>query len=563
MKEMSIKIKGDKFASKKTFNLIKSLENALELNHKLPDWISQMSGMSGRKYRYLVNDLIQNTEDARYLEIGSWLGSTACSAAFGNKLKITCVDNWAEFNGPKDEFLKNIDKIKNENIVFNFIEKDFRKVNYRNIGKYNIYLFDGPHTEVDQYDGVIIAQPCLDDNYIIIVDDWNWGRVRAGSLSALNEVADIMLSIDIRTTHDDTTAVPPTHEKSDWHNGVYLAVCKKKPKIIIEGSSSIPKYWVNQQLQHWSNRKLAKDDYNNFVGSICNEYNTIYSLDINNTNITSQEVSHISKGHSVRFSLYFEYLKTLIKKFNFTESIKIPICIGDTPPNKNFEYPLFSFDKLGGSEKILIPDIDYLTSDRYRTILREDTNSYDQKNTIAKFAGSTTGVAEVSTDKSIDKILPRVRSAVFFKGSPLVSFKITEICQINDQKTIDYIANNGILSEKISWESQLKDKFLISIDGNGSTWSRVVKALCSNSVLLKYDSPRMQFYYDSLVPWLHYIPISSDHEIEKIVQSEIDNPGKYEYIAEASSKFARSYLNKEVIDFYVIELLRSFSKLFK
>ena len=146
--------------------------------------------------------------------------------------------------------------------------------------------------------------------------------------------------------------------------------------------------------------------------------------------------------------------------------------------------------------------------------------------------------------------------------SELVSFKITNICQTEDRHIIDHISKLGILSDRISWESQLDNKFLISVDGNGATWSRVVKALISNSVLLKYDSPRTQFYYDSLVPWLHYIPITTDQDVEKIVQSEIDDPGKYEYIAEASSKFATSYLNKEVIDCYLIELLRGFSKLF-
>ena len=41
-----------------------------------------MEGLSGRKYRSLINNLIQKIKDPRYLEIGTWLGSTACSAAF-------------------------------------------------------------------------------------------------------------------------------------------------------------------------------------------------------------------------------------------------------------------------------------------------------------------------------------------------------------------------------------------------------------------------------------------------------------------------------------------------
>jgi hypothetical protein len=228
MKETSIIYQGNKECSSNTFNIFKSIEKALALDHKLPDWISGMSGMSGKKYRYFVNNLIASLSDARYLEVGSWMGSTACSAAYGNKLNITCIDNWSQFNGPKEDFLRNIDNIKSNEITFNFIESDFRSIDYNNIGKYNIYLFDGPHERKDQYDGVICAQPCLDDDFILIVDDWNWLGVRQGTLEALEEIAEILFRIDIRTSQDDTAADPPHHEKSDWHNGVFIAACKKK-----------------------------------------------------------------------------------------------------------------------------------------------------------------------------------------------------------------------------------------------------------------------------------------------------------------------------------------------
>jgi len=563
MKETSIIYQGNKECSSNTFNIFKSIEKALALDHNLPDWISGMSGMSGKKYRYFINNLIASLSDARYLEVGSWMGSTACSAAYGNKLNITCIDNWSQFNGPKEDFLRNIDNIKSNEITFNFIESDFRSVDYNNIGKYNIYLFDGPHERKDQYDGVIYAQPCLDDDFILIVDDWNWLGVRQGTLEALEEIAEILFRIDIRTSQDDTAADPPHHEKSDWHNGVFIAACKKKIKNKIETTIAITKYWVNQQLIGWESGKISQEKYNVFTKDITAKYGYIYSFDIQNGEVRFDPRPHINDGCERRFNLYLEYLKRIALKSDFRGSIRIPICVGDCPPEQPLEYPIFSFDKTEGSEKILIPDTDYLVTNCYKSILSNDPQNFSEKFNRAIFAGSTTGGGGLSLQKIINKKVPRIKSAEYFKDSELVLFKITNICQTEDQQIIDYISNLGILIDRVSWESQINYKFLISVDGNGATWSRIVNALCSNSVLLKYDSPRTQFYYDSLVPWLHYIPISSDQEIEKIVQSEIDYPGKYEYIAEASSKFATSYLNKEVIDCYVIELLKSFSNLFK
>jgi uncharacterized protein YpbB len=101
------------------------------------------------------------------------------------------------------------------------------------------------------------------------------------------------------------------------------------------------------------------------------------------------------------------------------------------------------------------------------------------------------------------------------------------------------------------------------MDGNGATWTRIVKSLHSNSVLLKYESPRVQFYYNSLVPWLHYIPVSTDEDVLNIVKKEIEEPEKYEYIAKAGSEFAKAYLRKEVVDSYMIHLLQSFARLMR
>lgn len=200
---------------------------SIGLQHKLPDPIRYMQGMSGKKYRYFINNLIESMPDSRYLEIGSWAGSTACSAIWGNKCKITCVDNWSEFGGPRDTFFFYVNKCVNQDISFNFIEKDFRKIDYSAIDTYNIYMFDGPHSEQDQYDGIVLVQQALDDQYILIVDDWNMEQVRLGTTRALQDIGlKNIASIEIITRHDN---IHPDvgHQNSDWHNGYLIALINK------------------------------------------------------------------------------------------------------------------------------------------------------------------------------------------------------------------------------------------------------------------------------------------------------------------------------------------------
>lgn len=202
--------------------------DALAMNHKLPDWIRYMDGMSGKKYRYFINNLVAATPDARYLEIGSHAGSTACSALYGNKLRATCIDNWSEFGGPKDQFMSNIDQVLTDDIDFQFIEKDFRAVDYGSIGKYNIYMFDGPHLQQDQYDGIDLVKDALDDLYVLIVDDYNWSIIRNGTEAALDHVGHkVIAQIEVLTYIGDGHPVI-SHQYSDWHDGYLIALVSKK-----------------------------------------------------------------------------------------------------------------------------------------------------------------------------------------------------------------------------------------------------------------------------------------------------------------------------------------------
>lgn len=203
--------------------------NSMSMDFKIPDWIRYMDGASGKKYRYFINNLIGSLDDARYLEIGTWAGSTACSALYGNKVKTVCIDNWSEFGGPKDLFFSNIEKVKSSEIDFSFIESDFNAVDYNNIGKFNVYMYDGEHSRENQYKGISNVLPALDDTFLLIVDDWNWERVRSGTFDAISDNSlKIVCSIEIKTLQQEVWWAPDINGPySDWHNGYFIALIKK------------------------------------------------------------------------------------------------------------------------------------------------------------------------------------------------------------------------------------------------------------------------------------------------------------------------------------------------
>lgn len=205
----------------------KSLEAAMNYEGKLSEQILAMEGMSGKKYRYFINNLIASVPNARYLEVGSWAGSTFCSAIFGNDVTATAIDNWSQFGGPANMFFYNVAQSCSAQTRISILNKDFRQVDYTSLGKFNVYLFDGPHAFEDQRDGLEMALDALDNEFVFIVDDWNWEPVRGGTMTAIaNAGLTVVWAAEIRSTNDNSQP-EIQRQHSDWHNGYYIAILRK------------------------------------------------------------------------------------------------------------------------------------------------------------------------------------------------------------------------------------------------------------------------------------------------------------------------------------------------
>jgi hypothetical protein len=224
--ELNISKVGD-FTSPQALVLEQAYLMAMDQNTKLSDQVLTMPGMSGGKYRTLINRLIEKTHNARYLEIGSWKGSTACSAMYGNTVTATCIDNFTFGGFSKDDLVNNTNSVITDNINFTLLDGDFRQIDYNAIGKFNVYFYDGPHQEQDQYDGIVVVQPALDDTFTLIVDDYIDPIVQRGTIRAIKDLnLTVEASIELKTVNPTVT-----NEFSEWHFGYFMAVLKKKLKV--------------------------------------------------------------------------------------------------------------------------------------------------------------------------------------------------------------------------------------------------------------------------------------------------------------------------------------------
>ena len=196
----------------------------------LPPSVLQIQGMSGSSYRHFINSLLSSLPGSpTYLEIGVWGGSSFVSALYGNPSvsRATAIDNWSEFGGPKNIALDYIRAFVPSETEVLVIERDCWSLSAADIlalGPVDVYFFDGPHTQLDHYRALTDYFPALAETSVVLIDDWNFVDVRAGSEAAMKVLpVDVLYERTITTTRSSHTT-----PDSLWHNGLKMMVLKKK-----------------------------------------------------------------------------------------------------------------------------------------------------------------------------------------------------------------------------------------------------------------------------------------------------------------------------------------------
>ncbi len=210
-------------------HLEQCFKNAEAGKSKITNEILEMYGMTGYKTRHFYNNLL-DIADSRYLEVGTWAGSSVCAAMYGNRSNVVCIDNWSEFGGNeiKEIFLEYFDEYKGQNKAI-FIENDCFKVSFDSPVKFNIYLYDGGHAQDEHYKAVFQFLDHLDEIFIFIVDDWNWAKVRNGTMEGIKEAAlEILWKKEIKLTQNDDHT-PLQEAKVNWWNGIAVFLLKNTP----------------------------------------------------------------------------------------------------------------------------------------------------------------------------------------------------------------------------------------------------------------------------------------------------------------------------------------------
>lgn len=208
-------------------NLVDNVEKAIycaenNVDSSISPEIFDIEGFCSKKIRIFLNSLV-SFSGTKYLEIGSWQGSTLCSALHNNNPDYACaIDNFSQWwmdNNPKDNFIENTRKfIKCQ---YDFLDTDCFTVNLKFISQLiNVYLYDGDHGEKNHYEALNYYYPALENKFVYICDDWNWLEVKIGTYRAIRDLnLQIIKDWQFHTDYNGDT--------NSWWNGFYVAVLEK------------------------------------------------------------------------------------------------------------------------------------------------------------------------------------------------------------------------------------------------------------------------------------------------------------------------------------------------
>jgi hypothetical protein len=323
----------------------------------------------------------------------------------------------------------------------------------------------------------------------------------------------------------------------------------------------------SEQMLYWRQHPVAYEAHLSDLDKLHTDYDELFLYEFTGSQVRLVSKTPTKNGaplaeiFTTRAAKYLELFQLTLNVFQLEVHGALGMSMQDYPSFDTAITPIFAFQKLVDAPSILLPDIDALWHAFY-TNRFEDTLCYRDKADEAVFVGSTTGSAHtVQSVVALEN--QRLRSAVFFRDIESVDFWLPNVVQCVDADAEAHIRALDVGFFSLGFDKQFQRKFLISMDGNGATCSRVAISLKSNSVLLKYSSIHKLYYFSALRAGAHYLPIAKDQDVLQAIAAEVELPGAFASIAAAGKEFFHDILGPGPALAYTAQLLSAYFAVFQ
>jgi glycosyl transferase family 90 len=270
-------------------------------------------------------------------------------------------------------------------------------------------------------------------------------------------------------------------------------------------------------------------------------------------------------GQGVRLNSYIQALNFLIEAVGLP-NLDFILTLNDYNNFPNTHFPIMAYGKNDHiSKDIMMPD--FIALNDYTMGLGNNKVSdplweqypWELKEKKAFWRGATTG-GYFKSDNWFS--FPRTQLALFSLQRPdLLDAKITSVVQA-ESDVFQILADHHLLGNFVSISDHLNYRYLIDVDGNGWTVPRCFWVLLSNSLLLKQTSEWVLWYSKGLIPFKHYIPVTSEaSDIFEKIEWAINHDDEAKQISMEATRFARNDLSLESTYMYFYKVLIEYAKI--
>lgn len=315
-------------------------------------------------------------------------------------------------------------------------------------------------------------------------------------------------------------------------------------------------HWAALELAPWDGFAVDRETLETELRAVVAAAPSIFLVRIDDGEVTLEDKAPGDAFEAVlayRAGLYAAFLRDALEGFGVKGRGVLALDVEDLGRSR-FPVPVFTFQKRRGANTVLLPDIDLIEN---RWFIREpaDAVPYDDRLPAAVFVGATTGNPLLTAAHVRGGRNQRLRSAVFFKDHPDVVFELPLIVQHDSAETLALIEALDVRGRRRDWAEQSRYRYMLSMDGNGATCSRVWRALLGQGVLVKYNSPHLLYYFHGLEPWLHYLPVMEDEDVLTLLGDAPRHEAQHRAIASRSAAFARDFLSRPQMLRYTARLV--------
>lgn len=334
--------------------------------------------------------------------------------------------------------------------------------------------------------------------------------------------------------------------------------------VFLSGLCSEIPQWMERQiegdLQYFKDKEISRSRLDQFYEKKGASLSLVKYEIVNNHVFVHSDYLKI-KNPSERIKRYKDILEHLCMTRSLPDTTLL-ISITDGL-NAKEEMPIFAMCKMDSDRIILIPDYESLGA-RYQVLKYDDMDitkiefPWENKRAQLIWRGSTAQYFWKFNEENMH-LFSRVTLCKLSEIYPsTIDAKFTLFVQKAD--TIPYLYR--FQGDPVSFKEQMNYKYHILIDGNVTAYTKSGWKFFTNSLIFKPDSKWVQWYFQALEPYMHYVPIREDlSDLVDKLKWALENDREAKKIAGQCREFALTHLTfSQDID-YLYELILRYQKL--